>query len=112
MEQPFEITRQIVAVKDIMSFWGKKERQSHKILSNAKKALGKSRHQPLTITEFAHYYGIPTEELKQHIAMADALKPIPSKQKPPKPEVKTLSVEELMNPCRKEPTYVFSPKPQ
>lgn len=113
MEQQYqELGRQVVAVKDIMSFWGRKERQSHKILSNVKKALRKASFQPVTISEFSKYYGIDPAELQNHIAKIEAQKPLPVKKTTTKPTVKTLSTEELMNPLRKESTYVFSPKPQ
>jgi hypothetical protein len=73
MEQQFEITRQVVKVKDVMLFFGKKERQSHKLIAAVKLAFNKKPKQPVTVNEFCSYWGFKPSELQVVMAKVDKL---------------------------------------
>jgi hypothetical protein len=62
-----EYTRQVVKARDIMYFFGKKERQSFKMMAEMRKYFKKKKHQPITITNFCDYYGIKPSDF--YIAM-------------------------------------------
>lgn len=66
--------RQIVIAKDIQMYFGKKESMSFKILSQIKKALGKQRHQPVTIAEFCQYYNVDAEGIIMSIKKNETTK--------------------------------------
>ena len=49
--------RQVVKARDIMYFFGKRERQSFKMMAEMRKHFKKKKHQPITVTDFCAYYG-------------------------------------------------------
>ncbi|WP_291275398.1 hypothetical protein [Flavobacterium sp.] len=63
--------RQIIKTKDIQVYFGKKYSMSFKMLTNMKKDLGKSKHQPITIKEFCKYYNVDEESISQSILEND-----------------------------------------
>lgn len=56
--------RQVIKARDIQNFFGKKERQSFKIMAEMKKALNKKQFQPITIDDFCEYYNVKPEGLR------------------------------------------------
>lgn len=63
--------RQIIKTKDIQVYFGKKYSMSFKMLTNMKKDLGKSKHQPITIKEFCKYYNVDEESICKSILEND-----------------------------------------
>ena len=55
--------RIIIYAQDIMIFTGRSRSYAYKILKEVKKAVGKSKHNLVTIQEFADFHSIPVEEL-------------------------------------------------
>ena len=59
--------RQVVKARDIMYFFGKRERQSFKMMAEMRKHFKKKKHQPITVTNFCEYYGILPDDF--YVAM-------------------------------------------
>ncbi len=55
--------RQVIKARDIQNFFGKKERQSFKMMAGIRKALSKKPFQPITIDDFCQYYDVKPEGL-------------------------------------------------
>ena len=61
--QKMIITRKIIYAKDIMLLTGRSRSYAYKCLKLVKKYYGKSKHQLLTIQEFAEYHDISVDDL-------------------------------------------------
>ncbi|WP_028295896.1 hypothetical protein [Olivibacter sitiensis] len=55
--------RLIIYASDISLITGKSHRQALRLLKDIHFVLGKQKHQPVTIREFAEYMGLEVEEL-------------------------------------------------
>ena len=66
--------RQVIHVNDIMVYFNKKERQSYKMIAAIKKCYNKQAFQPITIIDFADYYNISQESIKEVMNSNDQLK--------------------------------------
>lgn len=55
--------RIIIYAQDIMVFTGRSKSYAYKILKEVKEAVGKSKHNLVTIQEFADFHNIPVKEL-------------------------------------------------
>ncbi|OOG69928.1 hypothetical protein B0E43_19655 [Algoriphagus sp. A40] len=55
--------RIIIYAQDIMIFTGRSKSYAYKILKEVKTAVGKSKHNLVTIQEFADFHNIPVKEL-------------------------------------------------
>lgn len=63
--------RQVIKARDIQNFFGKKERQSFKMMSEMRKHFAKKAFQPITIGDFCEYYNVKAEELSQAMQATD-----------------------------------------
>lgn len=63
--------RQVIKARDIQNFFGKKERQSFKMMAGIKKEFGKKRFQPITMDEFCDYYNVKGEGLRMAMQATD-----------------------------------------
>lgn len=63
--------RQVIKARDIQNFFGKKERQSFKMMAEIKKALNKKQFQPITIDDFCEYYNVKPEGLRMVMQATD-----------------------------------------
>ena len=66
--------RQVIHVNDIMVYFNKKERQSYKMIAAIKKCYNKQVFQPITIIDFATYYNISQESIKEVMNSNDQIK--------------------------------------
>ena len=66
--------RQVIHVNDIMVYFNKKERQSYKMIADIKKCYKKLAFQPVTIIDFADYYNISQESIKEVMNSNDQIK--------------------------------------
>jgi hypothetical protein len=69
-----------------MYFFGKKERQSYKMLAEMKKHYKKINPQPITINNFCDYYGTKESELFEVMQATDLYRKICSENKKNKTE--------------------------
>lgn len=65
------IIRQVIKARDIQNFFGKKERQSFKMIADMRKHFVKKPFQPITVGEFCEYYGVKPEELNSSMTATD-----------------------------------------
>lgn len=63
--------RQVIKARDIQNFFGKKERQSFKMMAEIRKELSKKPFQPITIDDFCKYYNVKSEELRTAMLATD-----------------------------------------
>lgn len=63
--------RQVIKARDIQNFFGKKERQSFKMMAGIRKALSKKTFQPITIDDFCEYYNVKPEGLRMAMQATD-----------------------------------------
>ena len=63
--------RKIVTPVDSAVLFGKSRRQASRILASVRKELGKKPHHKITVTEFAAYFGISTQEIEDIIFFND-----------------------------------------
>ena len=68
------ITRQVIKPRDIQNFFGKRERQSFKMMSEMKRHFRKEKHHPITVTNFCEYYAINPSELYEAMLATDLYK--------------------------------------
>lgn len=61
------LKRVIIYPKDVQRITGKSERYGRKLISTIKEHLSKENHQFVTISEFAAYAGLNTEEVEEFI---------------------------------------------
>ncbi len=66
-----KLSRRVIQVSDIQSFFGKKKRMAYKMIAEMKRHFKKKRHQPITFTEFCEYYGTTEEELTKSILISE-----------------------------------------
>lgn len=64
-------SRQVVKARDIQNFFGKKERQSFKMMGELRKHFLKKAFQPITIGDFCQYYNVKSEELNYAMQATD-----------------------------------------
>jgi len=81
------ITRQVIKPMDIQNFFGKRERQSFKMMAEMRKRFKKEDHQPITVTNFCEYYGINPSELHEAMKATDLYRKICSENKKNKPVI-------------------------
>jgi len=99
--------RQVVIARDIMYFFGKKERQSFKMMAEMKRHYKKINHQPITVTNFCDYYGTKESELFEVMQATDLYRKICSENKKNKTET-ALPIFDVNN--AKQTPYQFSRK--
>ncbi len=63
--------RKIVKTTDVELLFGKKKRQANHLLRKVREACGKAPHQPVTINDFAAYYGLTAAEIEDVIRYND-----------------------------------------
>lgn len=63
--------RQVIKARDIQNFFGKKERQSFKMMAEIKRVLNKKTFQPITIDDFCEYYNVKPEGLRRAMQATD-----------------------------------------
>jgi len=71
LRKTFLNMRKIVTPLDIALLFGKSRRQASRILASVRKELGKKPHHKITVTEFAAYFGISTQEIEDIIFFND-----------------------------------------
>ncbi|WP_156340020.1 hypothetical protein [Nonlabens sp. YIK11] len=67
MKTSLHSKRLIIQVQDVMTIFGVSKETAYRRIKLAKDALGKKKHQQLTITQFCEYYDVPTQEFHQSI---------------------------------------------
>ncbi len=65
------ISRQVIKARDIQNFFGKRERQSFKMMADMKKHFKKLKPQPITVSNFCEYYGIEACEIHEAMQATD-----------------------------------------
>ncbi len=65
------ITRQVIKARDIQNFFGKRERQSFKMMAEMKRYFRKEKHHPITVTNFCEYYAINASEIHEAMHATD-----------------------------------------
>lgn len=68
------ITRQVIKPMDIQNFFGKRERQSFKMMADMRVHFAKKPFQPITVTNFCDYYGVQPSELYESMQATDLYK--------------------------------------
>ncbi len=63
--------RQVIKARDIQNFFGKKERQSFKMMAKIRIDLSKKSFQPITIDDFCEYYNVKPEGLQMAMQATD-----------------------------------------
>ena len=63
--------RQVIKARDIQHFFGKKERQSFKMMAEMRKRFAKEAFQPITIAEFCEFYKVKPEDLYSAMQATD-----------------------------------------
>lgn len=63
--------RQVIKARDIQNFFGKKERQSFKMMSEMRKHFTKKPFQPITISDFCEYYNVKPNEVSEAMRATD-----------------------------------------
>lgn len=101
------ITRQVIKPMDIQNFFGKRERQSSKMMAEMKRHFRKEKHHPITVTNFCEYYAINASELYEAMQATDLYKTKNAENRKNKPET-TLPISDLKN--TKQTPYQFSLK--
>ena len=101
------ITRQVIKPRDIQNFFGKRERQSAKMMAEMRKRFKKENHQPITVTNFCEYYGINPSELYEAMQATDLYKTKNAENRKNKPET-TPPIFDCNN--TKQTPYQFSRK--
>lgn len=81
------ITRQVIKPMDIQNFFGKRERQSFKMMSEMKRYFRKEKHHPITVTNFCEYYAINASDLYEAMQATDLYKTKKAENRKNKPEV-------------------------
>lgn len=99
--------RQVVKARDIMYFFGKRERQSFKMMAEMRKHFKKQKHQPITVTNFCDYWGINASEFYSSMQATDLYGKICLENKKNKTET-ALPIFEVNN--AKQTPYQFSRK--
>jgi hypothetical protein len=59
--------RIIIYPKDVRHLLGKSERTVRTIMARIRVVYGKSRHQPVTVSEFCAYMGLNKEEVQSNL---------------------------------------------
>ncbi len=101
------ITRQVIKARDIQNFFGKRERQSFKMMADMRAHFAKKSFQPITVTNFCDYYGIQPSELYESMQATDLHKTINTEKRKNKTET-TSPISDLSN--IKQTHYQFSRK--
>ena len=68
------ISRQVIKPMDIQNFFGKRERQSFKMMLEMKRHFSKEKRHPITVTNFCDYYGVQPSELYESMQATDLYK--------------------------------------
>jgi hypothetical protein len=63
--------RQVIKARDIQNFFGKKERQSFKMMNEMRKHFAKKPFQPITISNFCEYYNVKPQEISEAMQATD-----------------------------------------
>ena len=56
--------RNVIYAQDIMVFTGRSRSYAYKVMRQVRKHYGKSKHQLVTLQEYAEFHGIPVNEVK------------------------------------------------
>lgn len=99
--------RQVVKARDIMYFFGKRERQSFKMMAEMKKHFKKLKPQPITVNNFCDYYGIKESELYEAMQATDLYGKLCSENRKNKSEI-TTPITDVSS--TKQSPYQFSRK--
>lgn len=101
------ITRQVIKPMDIQNFFGKRERQSFKMMAEMRAHFAKKPFQPITVTNFCDYYGTEASELYVAMHATDLYKTKNAENRKNKPET-TPPLSAVNN--TKQTPYQFSRK--
>ncbi|GEM_PF-1328929 len=63
--------RKIVKTIDVEVLFGKQKRQANNLLRLVRAHYKKQRHQPVTIREFANFYGLSEDEVAETVLFND-----------------------------------------
>ena len=66
--------RQIVEVRDVVAYFGKSKAACYKTLQKIRTDLGKKARQPISIKEFADYFGFDKDSIMEIIQSNDKIK--------------------------------------
>lgn len=56
--------RNVIYAQDIMVFTGRSRSYAYNVIKQVKKHYGKSKHQLVTVQEYAEFHGIPVDEVR------------------------------------------------
>lgn len=56
--------RGVIYAQDIMVFTGRSRSYAYNIMKQVRRQYGKSKHQMVTVEEYAEFHGIPIDDLK------------------------------------------------
>ena len=101
------VTRQVVNARDIQNFFGKRERQSFKMMADMRVHFAKKPFQPITISNFCEYYGVEACELHEAMQATDLYRIKCAENRKNKPET-SLPTNDLCT--SKQTSYQFSRK--
>ncbi|MBN7816911.1 hypothetical protein [Algoriphagus pacificus] len=59
--------RHIIYAQDIMVFTGRSRSYAYSVIKQVKEYYGKSKHQLVTVQEYAEFHGIPVKEVETSI---------------------------------------------
>lgn len=109
--------RQVVKARDIQLFFGKKERQSFRMMEQMRAHFNKKPFQPITIDDFCEFYNVNSEGLIQAMTASDEFEYQNSAKRKTKNKVGVQNAERAtepnQNPTPKRPlkpttAYIFS----
>ena len=103
-------SRQVVKARDIQNFFGKKERQSFKMMGELRKHFLKKAHQPITIGDFCQYYNVKSEELNCAMQATDEFenKSAAKRKNQNNPMQQQSSIETDIEQLKETKPYTFS----
>ena len=63
------MTRLTIYTSDIQAITGKRIRSAQRMMQTAKDALGKQKHQNITVNEFCNYFGYSVSEIESFLKL-------------------------------------------